>query len=117
MTEYIRNEIRTELEAEFSGEINKTVYYILEAEGLPEALALRNAHIESVYRQINQGGARIVLSFWNPASRMWKNLFITEAFQPERSQMLPYINTKYICYGAFSSDVFTEKLTLLQEFL
>jgi hypothetical protein len=31
--------------------------------------------------------------------------------------MPPYPNTKYICYGAFSSDVFTEKLTLLQEFL
>jgi hypothetical protein len=26
-------------------------------------------------------------------------------------------NTKYISYGALSRDVFTEKLTLLQEFL
>ncbi|WP_144414022.1 hypothetical protein [Methanosarcina barkeri] len=41
----------------------------------------------------------------------------TETFQSERSQMPPCPNTKYICYGAFSSDVFTEKLTLFQEFL
>ena len=70
MTEYIRNEIRTELEAEFSGEINETVSSILEveAEGLSEARILRDAHIESVYRHIDQGGARIVLNFWNSAS-------------------------------------------------
>ena len=65
---YIKAEIRTELEAEFSGEINETVSSILEAENLSEARALRDAHIESVYRQINPGGARIVLSFWNPSS-------------------------------------------------
>jgi hypothetical protein len=68
MTVYIRNEIRDGLEAEFSGEINETVYSILEAENLSEARTLRDAHIESVYRQINPGGARIVLSFWNSAS-------------------------------------------------
>lgn len=68
MTEYIKNEIRTELEAEFSGEINETVSSILEVEDLPEAQSLRDAHIESVYRQINPGGARIVLSFWNPST-------------------------------------------------
>ena len=68
MTEYIRNEIRTELEAEFSGEIHETISSILEAEGLSEARILRDAHIESVYRHIDQGGARIVLNFWNSAS-------------------------------------------------
>jgi hypothetical protein len=68
MTEHIKNEIRAELEAEFSGEINEKVSSILEAENLSEAQALRDAHIESVYRKINPGGARIVLSFWNPAS-------------------------------------------------
>jgi len=30
---------------------------------------------------------------------------------------LHFPDKKYISYGAFSSDVFTEKLTLLQEFL
>lgn len=44
MTEYIRNEIRTELEAEFSGEIHETISSILEAEGLSEARILRDAH-------------------------------------------------------------------------
>jgi hypothetical protein len=68
MTEYIKNEIRSELESEFSGEINETVSSILEAENLSEAQALRDTHIESVYRKINSGGARIVLSFWNTAS-------------------------------------------------
>lgn len=68
MTEYIEGEIRTELEAEFSGEVNETVYFILEAENFSEAQTLRDAYIESVYRQINPGGARIVLSFWNSAS-------------------------------------------------
>lgn len=68
MTEYIKSEIRSELEAEFSGEINETVYSILEAEDLTEARALRDAHIESVNRQINPGGARIVLISWNSAS-------------------------------------------------
>lgn len=68
MTEYIRGEIRAELEAEFSGEIKETVSSILEVDDLSEARALRAAHVNSVYRQINPGGARIVLSFWNPAS-------------------------------------------------
>jgi hypothetical protein len=68
MTEYIKGEIRAELEAEFSGEINETVYSILEAQDLSEARALRDVHVNSVYRQINPGGARIVLSFWNSAS-------------------------------------------------
>ena len=67
MAGYIKDEIRTELEAEFSGEINGTVSSILEAENLSEAQALRDARIESIYRQINPGGARIVLSLWNPA--------------------------------------------------
>lgn len=68
MTEYIKSEIRSELEVEFSDEVNETVYSVLEAENISEARALRDAHIESVYRQINPGGARIVLSFWNSAS-------------------------------------------------
>jgi hypothetical protein len=68
MTEHIKNEIRSELESEFSGEINETVFSILEAENLSEAQALRDVYIESVYRKINPGGARIVLSFWNTAS-------------------------------------------------
>lgn len=45
MTGYLESEIRTELEAEFSGEINETVYSMLEAENLTEARALRDAHI------------------------------------------------------------------------
>jgi hypothetical protein len=68
MTQYIWDEIRTDLEAEFSGEINETVYSILEAKNLTEARNLRDEQIETVYRQINPGGARIVLSFWNPSS-------------------------------------------------
>lgn len=68
ITGYIKDEIRTELEAEFSGEINETVYSILEAENLQEARKLRDKQVESVYGQINPGGARIVLSFWNSAS-------------------------------------------------
>jgi hypothetical protein len=68
MTEYIESEIRSKLEAEFSGEINETVSSILEAENLSEAQTLRDVHIESVYRQINPGSARIVLSFWNSDS-------------------------------------------------
>lgn len=67
-TEYIKSEIRSELEGEFSDEVNETVYSVLEAENLSEARALRDAHVESVYRQINPGGARIVLSFWNSNS-------------------------------------------------
>jgi hypothetical protein len=66
LADYIREEIRAELEAEFSDEINKTVYAILEAEDISEAQALRDARIEAIYRQINPGGARIVLYLWNP---------------------------------------------------
>ena len=65
---YIKDEIRTELEAEFSGEINETVSSILEAENLSEAQALRDTRIESIYRQVNPGGARIVLSLWDSDS-------------------------------------------------
>jgi len=66
LADHIREEIRAELEAEFSGEINETVYAILEAEDLSEAQALRDTGIESIYRQINPGGARIVLYLWKP---------------------------------------------------
>ena len=68
MTGRIKAEIRKELESEFSGEINKTVHSMLETEDFSEAQALRDSFIESVYRQINPGGARIVLSLWNPVS-------------------------------------------------
>jgi hypothetical protein len=65
---HIKDEIREELESKFSGEINETVYSILETEDLSKAQFLRDSLIESIYRQINPGGARIVLSLWNPAS-------------------------------------------------
>ncbi len=65
---HIKDEIRKELESKFSGEINETVYSIRETEDLSEAQSLRDSLIESIYRQINPGGARIVLSLWNPAS-------------------------------------------------
>ncbi len=68
MTGRIKAEIRKELESEFSGEINKTIHSMLETEEFSEAQALRDSFIESVYRQINPGGARIVLSLWNPVS-------------------------------------------------
>jgi hypothetical protein len=68
LTLHVKNEIRTELESKYSGEIRTTVYSIREAENLSEAQALRDSFIESVYRQINPGGARIVLSLWNPGS-------------------------------------------------
>ena len=68
MTQYLRDEIRNALETEFSGEINETVSSILETEDLTEARTLRDKQVESIYRQINPGGARIVLSFWNPSS-------------------------------------------------
>lgn len=66
LADHIKEEIRAELEAEFSGEINETVYAILEAEDLSEAQALRDTELESIYRQINPGGARIVLYLWKP---------------------------------------------------
>lgn len=62
----LEKEIRGELEAEFSGEINGTVSAILEAEDFSEAQALRDGQVESIYRQINPGGARVVLSLWEP---------------------------------------------------
>ena len=66
LADHIKEEIKAELEAEFSGEINETVYAILEAEDLSEAQALRDTEIKSIYRQINPGGARIVLYLWKP---------------------------------------------------
>ncbi|AKB19423.1 hypothetical protein [Methanosarcina sp. WWM596] len=66
LADYIEKEIRAELEAEFSGEINETVCAIIKAEDLSEAQVLRDTGIESIYRQINPGGARIVLYLWKP---------------------------------------------------
>lgn len=63
----LEEEIRAELEAEFSGEINQTVSGMVEAEDFSEAQALRDAQAESIYRQVNPGGARIVLSLWEPS--------------------------------------------------
>lgn len=68
LTLHVKNEIRKELESEYSGEINRTVYSISETKNLSEAQAYRDSFIESVYRQINPGGARIVLSLWSPVS-------------------------------------------------
>lgn len=67
LTLHVKNEIRTDLESKYSGEINTTVHSIHGSENLSEAQTLRDSFIESVYRQINPGGARIVLSLWNPA--------------------------------------------------
>jgi hypothetical protein len=66
LVDHFREDIRAELEAEFSGEINETVYAIVEAENLSEAENLRDSQIEAIYRQINPGGARIVLYLWKP---------------------------------------------------
>jgi len=68
LTLHVKNEIRTELESKFSGEINRTVYSIRRTKNLSEAQGFRNSFIESVYRSINPGGARIVLSLWSPVS-------------------------------------------------
>jgi hypothetical protein len=68
MTARIKVEIRKELGFEFSDEIKKVVPSMLETDDLSEAQALRDSFIESVYREINPGGARIVLSLWNPVS-------------------------------------------------
>jgi hypothetical protein len=62
----IRADIRAELEAEFSGEINETVYAITGAEDVSEAQVLRDSQLEAIYRQINSGGARVVLYLWKP---------------------------------------------------
>lgn len=66
LTRHIREELRTELESEYSGEINRTVNSICKAKNLSEAQTHRDLLIESVYRQVNPGGARIVLSLWSP---------------------------------------------------
>ena len=39
------------------------------------------------------------------------------SFKFQIRQNVFYFNTKYISYGAFSSDVFTEEPKILQEFL
>lgn len=62
----IRADIRAELEAEFSGEINETVYAITGAEDVSAAQVLRDSQLEAIYRQINSGGARVVLYLWKP---------------------------------------------------
>lgn len=67
LTLHVKNEIRKELESKFSDEINRTVYSINKAKDISEAQALRDSFIESVYREINSGGARIALSLWSPA--------------------------------------------------
>lgn len=64
---FIKNDIRSRIEVECSGEISETVCAIVETEDFSEAQALRDSLIDSIYRQINPGGARIVLSLWNPA--------------------------------------------------
>lgn len=64
----VKNEIKTELESKYSGEINGTVYSICKTKDFSEAQSLRDSFIESVYRNINPGGARIVLSLWNPVT-------------------------------------------------
>ena len=66
LVDHIRVEIRAELEAEFSDEINETVYAIVGAENLSEARVIRDSQIDEIYRQINPGGARIVLYLWKP---------------------------------------------------
>ena len=63
----LKDEIKAELEAELSGEINRTVSSMVEAEDFTEVQALRDAQVESIYRQVNPGGARIVLSLWEPS--------------------------------------------------
>jgi len=61
---FIKNDIKTRLEVECSGEIDETSRSIAETEDLSEAQALRDSFIDSIYRKINPGGARIVLSLW-----------------------------------------------------
>lgn len=68
LRDHIKAELRTELEVRFSGETNKTVSSILKAQNLSEAQAIRDEHIDSIYRQINPGGARIVLNLWNSSA-------------------------------------------------
>ncbi len=61
---FIKNDIRARLEVECSGEIGETVRSIAETEDFSEAQAFRDLFIDSIYRKINPGGARIVLSLW-----------------------------------------------------
>ncbi|RXA20958.1 hypothetical protein EQO05_04405 [Methanosarcina sp. MSH10X1] len=68
ITGHIRDQIRTGLEQEFSGEINETVSSILEAENIQEARKYRDEQVESLHGQISPDGARIVLSFWDSDS-------------------------------------------------
>jgi hypothetical protein len=63
---HIKNQIRTKLESQYSGELNRTVYSIREAKNLSEAQAFRDSFIDSVSRKTKPAGARIVLSLWNP---------------------------------------------------
>lgn len=65
---YIKEEIRKELETEFSGDIDRTISSILKAKSSSEARTLRDACIDSIYKEINPGGARIVLSIWDSHS-------------------------------------------------
>lgn len=66
LTRHTKEKIRTGLESEYSGEINRTINSICKAKNLSEAQAHRDLLIESIYRQVNPGGARIVLSLWSP---------------------------------------------------
>lgn len=61
---FIKNDIKARLEVECSGEIGETVRSIAETEDLSKAQAFRDSFIDSIYRKINPGGARMVLSLW-----------------------------------------------------
>ena len=64
----IKEEIRKELETELSDDIDRTISSILKAKNPSEARALRDACVDSIYKEINPGGARIVLSIWDSHS-------------------------------------------------
>jgi hypothetical protein len=61
----IRDYIKAQLLLDYSPEIVKTSTSIMKADHLSEAQALRDSLVESIYRQINPGGAQIVLSLWD----------------------------------------------------
>lgn len=65
---YFKEEIKKELETEFSDDIDRTISSIIKAKNLSEARTLRDACIDSIYKEINPGGARIVLSIWDSHS-------------------------------------------------
>lgn len=65
---YFKEEIKKELETEFSDDIDRTVSSILKAKSSSEARTLRDACIDSIYKEINPGGARIVLRIWDSHS-------------------------------------------------